>query len=198
MKTPLILIIVLLFTSPVWAKVNVTERTKTYTISGKNGQELSRSIVKKGLKAVNTRHAIATTQTRLRIRNVKTAIRRNRCVVTDVDVDLSLTYTYPRWVDRNKASPRIRKAWDKFYAQVVRHEEQHGRIAKDFARDVSKLVKRASGRVSRDCKDFGLTQRRKLERAASRSARRHARFDRREGRAFSRVRRLQRSLLRAQ
>lgn len=179
------------------AKVTVTERIKTYPITGSNGAEIARSIVRRGLRASNTNHAIASTSTSMKIVNVESAIRRSRCVVTDVHVRLDLVYTYPRWRDRNMASPAVQKAWDRFMERVERHEQKHGAISKDYARDIERTIRRAKGRISNKCRDFGAVQARKMDRQTIQFQQRHERFDRRESRVFSRVRRLQRNLLAA-
>ncbi len=185
------------FTVPALAKVTVTERIKTYPITGSNGAEIARSIVKRGLRASNTNHAIASTSTSMKIVNVDSAIRRSRCVVTDVHVRLDLVYTYPHWRDRNRASPAVQRAWDKFMKRVERHEQKHGAISKDYARDIERTIRRAKGRVTNKCSDFGAAQARKMDRQTIQFQKRHERFDQRESRVFSRVRRLQRNLLEA-
>ncbi|MEL6505743.1 MAG: DUF922 domain-containing protein [Pseudomonadota bacterium] len=180
------------------AKVRFSERTKYYTVTGTSGAKVARSMLQKGPKAGRTGHAIATTQTRVRVRNLKAAIEGRRCVVKSVDVYVDLVYTFPRWVSANKASPKVRRAWEQFYKQVERHEFVHGRISRDFGRDLHKKLLQLSGRVSNKCADFGKRQAKRINQMRTAYIKRQLRFDRREARASARVRRLQRIFLRSQ
>ncbi|MEM9731975.1 MAG: DUF922 domain-containing protein [Pseudomonadota bacterium] len=180
------------------AKVHFSERTKYYMVTGTNGAKVARSMLQKGPKAGATGHAIATTLTRVRVRNLKAAIQGRRCVVKSVDVFVDLTYTFPRWVSAKKASPSVRRAWEQFYKQVERHEFVHGRISRDFGRDLHKKLLQLSGRVSNKCADFGKRQAKRINQMRTEYIKRQYRFDRREARASARVRRLQRVFLRSQ
>jgi len=177
------------------ARVIINERTKFYNVSGKNGQQLFKAILRRGPKVRNVGHAIASTGTSIRIRNVKTSVNRRECKVASVDVVVDITYTLPRWRGARRASPKLRRDWERFNARVVRHEQTHGRISREYAREVEKQIKSTRGRASRNCKNFGKSQIRSIQRLQRGVARRHARFDRREGRSGARIRRLQRTLL---
>ncbi|MDA8870689.1 DUF922 domain-containing Zn-dependent protease [Rhizobiaceae bacterium] len=176
------------------ARVVINERTKTYTVSGSDGRQLFRSIAKRGPKSSRNQHAIATTRTDLKVQNVKTAVVRGRCVVTSVDVVLNLTYTYPKWNGSRRASPEVRKVWDNFLRQAIKHEETHGRISKDYARSVHRNFLKLRGTVSQGCADFGKRSANRLARAQARFISRQTRFDRREAWAISRSTRLQKAL----
>jgi len=182
-----------LFAGSAHARVIVKESTKYYSIKGRTGVEIYRSIGLRSQRGAGVQHAIATTTSSISIKNVKTKIRRSRCVVVSADVRLNLVYRYPRW-NRRGASPKVRKAWKAFYAHAVRHEETHGAIAKKYANRIHRELLRTTGRVSRQCTDFGRNAERKLKRLASRLDREQRRFDRREARSFSRNVRLQRAL----
>lgn len=183
------------------ARVIVSERTVYYSVSGSTGKQLAISIQKRGPKlsrssrAISTSHAIATTKTELKVRNIKPVVRGGRCKIASAEVRLKLTYTLPRWRGSRRASKEVRRNWERFVAEVKNHELEHGRISKQFAADIDREIKRASGRVSRKCKNFGDRSVRKFNSLKRRADRRHARFDRREGRRFAKVRRLQRALV---
>jgi len=182
------------FTSFANAKVIITERTKFYTVTGKTGPQMFRSITRRGPKTRRDGHAIATTRTEIKFRNLKIGVKGRRCVVENFDLVLKLTYTLPRWRGSRKASPKLRKTWDLFYAKVKKHEDTHGRISREYARKLHDRIRKLTGRVSNGCKNFG-KKTRSLRLAQREFARRHAAFDRREGRASSRIRRLQRAVL---
>jgi predicted secreted Zn-dependent protease len=179
------------------ARVIINERTKFYTVSGKTGPQLFKSILRRGPKVRNVGHAIASTGTALKIRNIKTVVNRRECKVTNVDVIVDITYTLPRWTGSRGASAKVRDTWKQFNARVLRHEQTHGRISREYAREVEKKIKQARGRASRNCKNFGKRQLRSLARLQRNIRKRHERFDRREGRARSRIRLLQRSLIKS-
>ena len=183
--------------APSDARVIIKERIKYYTVTGKTGRALSKSILKRGPKLSRQGHAIATTTIDFKVRNFKPGIRGRKCIVQSVDVNLTLTYKYPRWKNRRGASKTVRNTWDKFFKQIQKHERTHGKIAKEFARDVDRQIKRLSGRISRGCKDFGRGAAKKFARLVKNHETRQIRFDRRESRVLSRTTRLQVSLFKA-
>lgn len=185
---------ILVFAVPANSKVKISERTKYYSVSGKTGAQMFRSITRRGPKTRRDGHAIATTKTSIKFRNIKTAIEGRVCVIKNIDVILNLTYTLPRWRGSRHASPKTRKNWEKFLALVEKHEATHGRISREYARKLHARMKRLTGKVSRGCEDFGKFHSRSLRLAEKEFTRRHRAFDRREGRASSRIRRLQKSL----
>lgn len=182
---------------PASAKLRITERTKFYTVTGKTGKQLFRSIDRKGPKLKKTGHAIATASRKVKFRNLKTGIRGNKCVITKLDLDVHITYTYPKWRGSKRASKELRDTWNKFMARVEKHEETHGRIFREHARKVYKLLLKMEGRASRGCKDFGKFTKRSFKLADTHHFRRHRLLDRRDSYASSRVRRLQALLLRS-
>lgn len=183
--------------TPADAKVIIKERTKYYSVSGRDGKSLFRSIRQRGPKHRMTGHAIATTLTSIKVRNMKFGIRGRNCVVKDLNVFVDITYTYPRWRDRNRAKANVRSAWDAFDARVKRHEETHGRISREYARSLEKKLKTLFGRKSKGCKDFGTFSERRMKQAYVAYLKRQRNFDIREGSARSRIRRLQAALQQA-
>ena len=195
--TAITLILAFTLVNSASARVIIKERTKFYTVSGKTGPQLFKSILRRGPKVRSVGHAIASTRTDLRIRNVKTNVNRRECKVSSVDVIVNITYTLPRWRDNKRASAKVRNNWKKFNARVLKHEQTHGRISREYAREIEKKIKNTRARASRKCKDFGKRQLKSLARLRRAIDRRHARFDRREGRASARIRLLQRDLIRS-
>jgi len=182
------------FVAPADAKVIIKERTKYYSVTGRNGKALFKSIRSRGPKHRITGHAIATTTTSIKVRNMKFGIRGRNCVVKDVNVFVDITYKYPRWRDRKRANANVRKAWDAFDARVKKHEETHGRISREYARSLEKKLKTLFGRKSKGCKDFGRFSERRMKQAYVAFQKRQFNFDRREGSSRSRIRRLQAAL----
>jgi len=182
-----------LFATSADARVIVKERTKFYTVKGRTGRDIYRSIGLRSKRGSGIQHAIATTTSSISVKNVKTAVRRSRCVVVSADVRLKLTYRYPRWKARG-ASKKVRSAWANFYKHALKHEKVHGNISKKYAKRMHTALLRTTGRVSRQCSDFARNAQRKFSRLSKRLDREQKRFDRREARSFSRNIRLQRAL----
>jgi predicted secreted Zn-dependent protease len=184
--------------APASADVIVREQTKYFPVDGSNGFELSRSMLDGGRKRINMRHAIAATESSYSIGEADIAIKRGRCVVESIDVRVDLTYHFPRWTRQSQASAKLRRAWDQFYVELVRHEKQHGAIAKQGAAELERLLKRTSGTVAFGCNDFGAFAAMRLEAAARRIEQRQRAFDRRENFSSSKISRLQVRLFDAQ
>jgi len=49
-----------------------------------------------------------------------------------------ITYTFPRWVDKNRAPASLRKAWDRMIRNLKRHERGHGQHGINAAREIEK------------------------------------------------------------
>ncbi len=175
------------------ARVTIRETTKFYNIRAKNAQGVFNQISRKGLMRRGNQHAVATTLIKMRIDRVKIQRRGRRCVVKDVRVKLTLVYSYPRWRNITQSSKNARKKWQKYYKQVVRHEKEHGSLAKKMARNVERSARKLTGRTSRNCKDLT----RKLKRSFKKLNRQHDRqqtaFDKREHRRTSHIMKLARA-----
>ncbi len=200
-RNPLFLCVILALVTlvfqgnPVEARVKVKTRVVYYDISGSNGVELAMSMIKRGPRAAGLQHAIASTKPDIKFGEPVGMQNSRYCKVKDVDIRVTLVYTYPRWRNQKKASAQLRQAWKKLYNELVRHEETHGRIVIETANQIYREILRDKGTVSRECKDFGKRLLRKMPRIMSRYEKRQIAFDRRESWGVSRVSRLQRRLL---
>lgn len=196
LQVPAVLTVLLgLMAGAAHGEVIVKERTEYYSISGKSGAELGRAMLKGGRGTINKRHAIAATAAKYDIGDADIVVANGRCVVRDVRVTLHLTYYYPRWRGRQHARASLRKAWDQFYAELQRHEKQHGKIARDGARELEAMLKQLSGTTAFRCSDFGIFADARLTFLARRIRQRQLAFDRRENLAASRISRLQAALV---
>lgn len=180
---------------PAHAKVVVKEETTFYTVKGNNGRELSRAMLRGGGEQINLRHAIAATATRFDVGEADIAVEGGRCVVKNVTVTLHITYLYPKWAARGRASKQLRNVWDRFYAELQRHERTHGKIAREGARELEKELKRTSGTVLFGCNDFGRFSTLRINALVNSLKRRQLSFDRRENLRTSRITQLQVALI---
>lgn len=68
-----------------------------------------------------------------------------RCRIGGVTSTVNVTYTLPKWADRDAAPARLRERWDRYIAGLTVHEKGHGAVAHDVAREIeSELVGLAS------------------------------------------------------
>lgn len=179
------------------AKVIVKKSTSYYSVKGSTGKEIDKSIARNGPKGNLGVHAIATTQARYDLGKPKFGVRGRKCVIEDIRVTVKIKYTIPRWKAPRGASQEVRKNWNEFSKLVIKHENKHGAIAEKGARDLEKEIKRLTGNVSRECRDFGRFASLKFARLARQISRKHRAFDRRESFALSKVRRVQKRLLKS-
>jgi predicted secreted Zn-dependent protease len=181
--------------APAAAKIRVSESTSYYQIQGRNGTDLGRSMIRGGSQTTRLQHAIAATATRFSFENPTIEVERGQCVLKRVDVVLDITYYYPNWSGKASAGPALRHSWDQFYAELVRHEQMHGTIAKKFAQRIEKEMLRMRGNVALGCRDFGANAQRRFDELAAQLKGLQAAFDAREQLGSSRISQLQVRLL---
>ena len=63
------------------------------------------------------------------------------CAITELDVSVDTTYTYPLWEDRDKASAKLNGYWDYFLSRLEIHERGHGDLALATGVDAAKALK---------------------------------------------------------
>ncbi len=177
--------LVIVTTIPSFAKVTINEKTKYYFVKGKSGKGLTRDLLIRGSRANRVRHAVATTAIDLKVQNLRFDRRKSKCRVKSVLVRLRLTYTYPKLRNRKRTSRRLKKNWDSYYSQIVKHEKTHGKIARSFARQAEKDIRKSSTRKTANCRNLTRLLKRKLDRLERKHKRRQIAFDRKEARRSS-------------
>jgi len=68
-----------------------------------------------------------------------------RCSITGVHSTVHVTYTLPRWADRDNAPPHLRDRWDRYITSLSAHEKGHGAIALEVARLIDLALVGRSG-----------------------------------------------------
>ena len=182
---------------PSLAGVKVTVSKSYYAISGKDGESLNASMLSGGANRIRLSDAVAATETEMDFTEPKIGVRGNKCVIEDVDVILKIHYTFPKWKNRGAASPEVRARWDSFYRELVRHEEEHGRIARKGAEEFERELRKVSGNVALGCSDFGLFARQRLDNVIRRTTAAQKAFDRIEYGPASKISKAQRLLYEA-
>jgi len=111
-----------------------------------------------------------------------------RCRIGGVTSTVNVTYTLPKWADRDAAPARLRDRWDRYIAGLTVHEKGHGTVAHDVARDIeAELVgmvstegcdalNSASVRVVDEVMNRGETRQREYDRATFHGSTQGAQF----------------------
>ncbi len=161
------------------ARIVLKEKTKYYSVSGNNGQEIFSNMLEKGPKIKGrSGHFLAITEIEYDIQNFKMDVVDGRCVTRNFDLIVRAGYTYPKWRGSNKAKSATRKAWKRFSREVVWHEKQHVNIAMDIAKEMEKVLRTTKGRASRNCNDISWKIGLKARRIGTKHNRLQKRFDR--------------------
>lgn len=179
------------------AGVKVKVSKTYYPVSGRSGESLNAAMLRGGGARIRLTDAVAATETKMDFSEPKIGVNGSKCVIEDVDVILDIRYTFPKWTDRAKAPKAVQQRWDAFYRELVRHEEEHGRIAKRGAEAFERELRKLSGNVSFGCRDFGLFARQRLDTVIRQTAAAQQAFDRIEYGAASTISKAQRLLYEA-
>ncbi len=114
---------------PAAAGTKTTVSVQTYKVSGDSGEALIDAMDRNGPKQGFLARAIA--QTRY---TVDWELRWRRtgkaCRLLDANARLAIGYRYPALA--HKVSPALQRRWTAFMAGVRRHEETHGRLAREM------------------------------------------------------------------
>ena len=157
-----ILLSVLPPTSSAHAKARITEKTEYYDISGKTGVDLFLDMNRRGPRHGFLTKAIA--QTRYETRpDGKFVHDKGVCRIAGGGVTMKITYIYPK--PRGTLDRDLDRRWKLFQADNVRHEQTHGRIAKELAAEIDRYVRgfavkdgsscwKALSQFERDIKSF--------------------------------------------
>jgi len=182
---------------PAVADVKISESTGYYQIRGRDGLEVSKAMLSGGARNISLRHAIAATSTRFQIGNADFAVVKGKCVIRDITVRLEIQYLYPQWATKNAASPAVRKAWDQFYVELIKHEKTHGRYAKEAVAQIERELKKIRANASAGCSDFPAKADRRFDELTNRLKAKQLAFDARENKKSSRISKLLIALLKA-
>ena len=163
------------------AKVILKEKVKYYSVSGNTGAELYKSMVKNGPDhGGSNRNVLASTSFKFNFQNDVFKIKRNRCILTNLDIVVDVTYTYPRWRGSKSASAETRRSWKKFEDIAVLHEKEHVKITRKFAKDYEKALMKSRRKASDDCAKQSVGELFRTSYQIRKHERLHKRFDRRD------------------
>ena len=193
----LVCVLAVAYLQPAQAKIVISEKDRYFSVSGKNGKQIYTQIKRKRPASLRNVRAIAATHARYKFNRTKVGIRKNRCVVTKVDIRVSLTYYYPKWANTKSGSRSMQRKWRAFESELHRHEKTHGEIYREAAKFVDRELRKMSGRASLGCSRFHTSVKRKIKVMQKKMLDKHKKFDRREQRSNSKIKRLEKAFLRA-
>ncbi len=163
--------------TPAHAEIKVTIDKKYYKIAGRNGEALLDAMDRYGPKHGFLTRAIA--QTRYSVTwEIEWAESGGTCRVRSSKALLEITYTYPKLTGPVPAA--LDKRWNRFVAGVRKHEEMHGRIAREMVAAAEKSVKGFATRNDQTCGKSKREVKRRVDEIYSAYEARQVAFDKAE------------------
>lgn len=174
----------LVWAVPATAGVKVTVNQARYGISGENGEALLDAMDRHGPKHGFLTRAIA--QTRYTVGwNIVWAQRGDQCRVKKADALLTITFTYPEV--ESALSPTMQRRWTQFMRGVKRHEETHGRIARQMVAAADRVVSRTKLANDPGCRKAQALVKKKVNAIYADYEKRQVLFDKKEHAAHGNV-----------
>jgi predicted secreted Zn-dependent protease len=163
--------------SPALGGVKTSVRTETYGISGRTGEDLLDAMDRNGPRHGLLARAMA--QTRYKVDWKFDWLKSGgKCRLQSADATLSIVYRYPELV--RPASRKLAQRWKTFIAGVRRHEEMHGKIARQMVASIHRSVSGMTIGDDRHCSKSQRKVERLIESGYDEFEARQARFDERE------------------
>lgn len=152
----------------------IIERVETYSISGRTGIELYRSIGERGPKS-GVGRAIAHTTFKLTWRRDYRP-QGTSCTLVSAVPRLIITYTLPK--PSNPLPPETKTRWETFIEGIKRHEEVHGVHMKEMVAEIEANTIGATAGNDPGCKKIRQDIQVPLGAASLRQRQRSSEFDR--------------------
>jgi predicted secreted Zn-dependent protease len=159
------------------AKTEVSVKTKYYGVSGSSGVALIKAMDKKGPRHGFMTRAIA--QTGYTVGWEFTWTREGgSCRLAKADGRLDMTYTYPQISP--SAGADLQKRWKRFMAGVRKHEETHGRMAREMVGAAERSLKSLKTSSDPKCARAQMEAKRRIGAIYAKYEARQIDFDKRE------------------
>jgi len=178
---------------PAAAGTKVVSRVETYTVTGTTGRALVQAMDRSGPRHGFMARAIAQTSYKVDWQlDVKPD--GNGCRVLGATGTLNVTYIFPRAA--SPLAPALAGRWKRFLAGVRKHEQNHGRIARDMVAAAGKAVRGVAVPEDRSCWKTRAEAKRRIAAVSALYEKRQVAFDMREHRDGGPVERLVAALVR--
>jgi predicted secreted Zn-dependent protease len=169
------------------AGVSVKTKTVTYSINGKNGAALIEAMDRRGPKHGLLTRAIAQTAYTVSW-DVDWRERSGRCRVAKANALIKITYTYPEV--SGFMSRDLDRRWARFMSGVRKHEEMHGKIAKQMVGAAERALTALSRKSDRGCRKLQADMKRVIAEVYADYEARQIKFDEAEHSGGGNVERL--------
>ncbi|MCQ0986233.1 DUF922 domain-containing Zn-dependent protease [Jiella marina] len=131
---------------------SITEKTTYFAVKGSTLAELDQDLNRRGpfLSETGVRHPGATEVTF----DGKVSYKRTSegCEVDQTNLSLNLEITLPKWTPPKRVSPQTRLIWQTLEADIVRHENRHAAIAKNWLKRTESALRNL--RPERTCREM--------------------------------------------
>jgi predicted secreted Zn-dependent protease len=111
-----------------------------YDVHGVSAADLRGELGKLGPMSGGSRHQ-AVTNSKISWKAIPTPAAGGKCVVSSVDLSLTIEIVMPRWVDEIGAPQSLSDSWHSFVSGLLNHEHGHKQIAVANAEEIRQLVK---------------------------------------------------------
>ncbi|TIW95863.1 MAG: DUF922 domain-containing protein, partial [Mesorhizobium sp.] len=166
------------------AGTRVLVMARTYDITGTTGLALMQAMDHKGPKHGFMTHAIALTGYTVNW-DLDAGQDNGVCRMRRANGTLNLFYTFPRVA--STTTPALRRRWTRFFAGVRRHEETHGRIARQMMRATERSISGLRIADDRSCDKTRREAQRRIKATYAAYEAKQLAFDAREHRDGGRV-----------
>jgi len=153
-----------------------------FSVGGTTLEQLDDELQRRGprVKTTGQRHPGATQmQFRTKLGYVE---KDGRCRITEANVAVEAKVILPRWRQRARADQDTRLVWDALSGDIKRHEDQHVKIARDYARQLERRLLRL-GR-HKDCQAAAARAKATVDQVLAKHEQAQAKFDQVESRNF--------------
>ena len=181
------------FSGAALAGVKVTEKVRSYAVSGNSGQALLDGMDRRGPKHGFLTRAIAQTSYTVSWK-FEWGETAKACRMKRADGLLAITYTFPQ--ASGALSPDLKRKWANFTTGVRKHENTHGQIARRMVRAAEKSVDGLTIAGDRGCIKTRREVKRRMAAVYAEYEARQVRFDAVEHREGGPVDKLIKALMR--
>lgn len=121
-------------------------RTEHYPIFGTTGIALLNEMSAKGPQGYSgyTSHEYNY--------NYRTRMINGRCRLSQMSINLDITYTMPRWENQSSADAALQDRWEAWYSVLEQHEQGHGAFTRAGYDDILSEWRRIG--TSENCQDI--------------------------------------------
>lgn len=166
------------------AKVTILEHTRTYRVSGNTIQAVVKSMKRNGPRSeLHGRRALAMADYSYWPK-VQLEQKKGLCRVSHATVSMRIYYVLPQLSRPQSLSRSHRSRWRRISSMITRHERQHGRLYRQFARQLQAALSKMPPRQS--CAQLRSKQRQLTRRLEQANIHRNRRFDRAQYKPFNR------------